>query len=120
MRRSFALTLVAALAVSAHGAAAEFDSKKVLTLAAAQKMVAAAQAEALARISPVDKEYLPTLAQQTYKPVSGYVEATVNLALPERAKAIDAIIKDCEKQGIIGAGFHHAFCPELLLHEISE
>jgi glc operon protein GlcG len=46
MRRSFALIFVAALAVPAHGAAAEFDSKKVLTLAAAQKMVAAAQAEA--------------------------------------------------------------------------
>src|SRR5205814_7410523 len=40
--------------------------------------------------------------------VSGYVEATANLSLNERAKAIDAIIGDCEKQQVIGAGFHHA------------
>jgi glc operon protein GlcG len=37
---------VAALAFSAQGAAAQLAEKKVLTLAAAQKMVAAAQAEA--------------------------------------------------------------------------
>ena len=30
-----------------------------------------AQAEQLARISPVDREYMPTLGQQTYKPVNG-------------------------------------------------
>jgi predicted Zn-dependent protease len=66
------------------------------------------QAEQLARISPVDKEYMPTLGPQTYKPVSGYVEATANLSLDERAKAIDSIIRSCEKQKVIGAGFHHA------------
>jgi glc operon protein GlcG len=42
-RFAFAL---AALALSAYGAAAQFTEKKVLTLAAAQKMIAAAQAEA--------------------------------------------------------------------------
>ncbi len=31
---------------------------------------AVAEAESLARISPVDREYLPTLGPQTYKPVS--------------------------------------------------
>src|SRR5215831_18929989 len=66
------------------------------------------QAEQLARISPVDKEYMPTLGAQTYKPVSGYVEATANLSLDERARAVDAIIRSCEKQKVIGAGFHHA------------
>ncbi len=66
------------------------------------------QAERLARISPVDKEYLPTLGPQTYKPVSGYVEATANLSVDERAKSIDAIIRSCEKHKTIGAGFHHA------------
>ena len=66
------------------------------------------QAEHLASISPVDKEYLPTLGPQTYKPTGGYVEATANPSLPERAKAIDAIIRACEKAGVIGAGFHHA------------
>jgi predicted Zn-dependent protease len=66
------------------------------------------QAEQLARLAPEDKEYLPTLGPQTYRPVSGYVEATAHLSLDERAKAIDAIISACEKQHVIGAGFHHA------------
>jgi len=66
------------------------------------------QAEQLARMSPVDREYLPTLGPQTYKPAAGYVEATVNLSLSARAKAVDEIIRACEKAGVIGAGFHHA------------
>src|SRR6266571_6008061 len=70
--------------------------------------MAVEQAEQLARISPVDREYLPTLGRQSYKPSGGYVEATVNLSLSERAKAIDGIIRACEKNGVIGAGFHHA------------
>jgi len=69
---------------------------------------AVAQAEELARIAPIDKEYLPTLGPQTYKPAGGYVEATVNLALDQRASAIDTIIRACEKEKVIGAGFHHA------------
>jgi glc operon protein GlcG len=47
MWRSVAFAVAAtALALSAQGAAAQFGEKKVLTLAAAQKIVAAAQAEA--------------------------------------------------------------------------
>src|SRR6267143_5906330 len=48
------------------------------------------QAEQLARISPVDKEYLPTLGPQTYKPAARYVEATAKLSLSDRARAIDS------------------------------
>src|SRR5437016_6089209 len=70
--------------------------------------MAVEQAEQLARISPVDREYLPTLGQQSYKPTGGYVEATVNIFLSGRARAIDEIIHACEKEGVIGAGFHHA------------
>jgi predicted Zn-dependent protease len=66
------------------------------------------QAEQLARISPVDKEYLPSLGPQEYKPSGGYFEATVNLSLNDRAKAIDQIIRACEKEHLIGAGFNHA------------
>jgi glc operon protein GlcG len=47
MWRSVAFAVAAtALALSAQGAAAQFGEKKVLTLAAAQKIVTAAQAEA--------------------------------------------------------------------------
>src|SRR5712671_811658 len=66
------------------------------------------QAEQLARISPVDKEYLPTLGPQTYKPTGGYVERTVNLSPSARAETINRIIRSCEKDSLIGAGFHAA------------
>ncbi len=66
------------------------------------------QAERLARISPVDREYLPTLGQQSYRASRDYVEATVNVSLSGRARAIDEIIRACEKELVIGAGFHHA------------
>lgn len=66
------------------------------------------QAEQIASTSPVDKEYLPTLGPQTYKPSSDYIDATVNLSLSHRAQAIDDIIRGCEKQDLIAAGFHHA------------
>ncbi|HTD67894.1 MAG TPA: TldD/PmbA family protein [Candidatus Limnocylindria bacterium] len=69
---------------------------------------AVVEAERLARLSPVDKEYVPTLGLQRYKPTNAYVEATVNISLAERARAIDEIIRGCEKAGVIGAGFHHA------------
>jgi predicted Zn-dependent protease len=69
---------------------------------------AVAQAETLARISPVDREYLPTLGPQTYQPVDGYAEGTSNISLQNRARAINDVIADCEKAGVIGAGFHQA------------
>lgn len=66
------------------------------------------RAEAIAKTAPVDREYVPTLGKQTYKPTSGYVEATANLSLTDRAKQIGAILAECEKSGVIGAGFHSA------------
>ena len=66
------------------------------------------QAEQLARVAPVDREYVPTLGRQRYKPTGGYVAATANISLSARAQAIDDIIRACEKDGVIGAGFHHA------------
>ena len=69
---------------------------------------AVALAEQLARISPVDREYMPTLGKQTYKPVNGYAEATSNISLTSRAKTINDAIAACEKSKVIGAGFHQA------------
>ncbi|HVF57347.1 MAG TPA: TldD/PmbA family protein [Pyrinomonadaceae bacterium] len=66
------------------------------------------EAERLASISPVDREYLPTLARQTYRPVNGYAEATANISLTDRARQIGEIIDECEKAAIVGAGFHQA------------
>ena len=69
---------------------------------------AVAEAETLARISPVDREYLPTLGPQTYKPVDGYAEATSNISLQDRARTINDVIAGCERSKVIGAGFHQA------------
>ncbi|HEX7335215.1 MAG TPA: TldD/PmbA family protein [Pyrinomonadaceae bacterium] len=69
---------------------------------------AVALAERLARISPVDREYMPTLSKQTYKPVNGYAEATSNISATTRAKTINNVITACEKSKVIGAGFHQA------------
>ena len=69
---------------------------------------AVAEAEALARVSPVDVEYVPTLSLQQYRPVEGYVEATTSIALADRARAIGDVITACEKDQVVGAGFHQA------------
>jgi predicted Zn-dependent protease len=66
------------------------------------------QAEKIARLAPPDREYVPTLGKQTYKPVNGYVESTANLSLDDRAKTIGSILSDAEKSKVIAAGFHSA------------
>jgi predicted Zn-dependent protease len=66
------------------------------------------QAEQLARISPVDREYLPTLARQTYKPTNGFAEATANISVADRARSINEAIAACERAKVVGAGFHQA------------
>jgi predicted Zn-dependent protease len=66
------------------------------------------QAETLARISPVDKEYVPTLGPEKYKATVGYVQATADISPADRARRIDEIIRACEKEGLVGAGFHQA------------
>lgn len=66
------------------------------------------QAEKIASLAPVDREYLPTLGLQTYKPTPGYVEATANLSLTDRARTIGNILAEFEKNKVIGAGFHQA------------
>lgn len=69
---------------------------------------AVAEAEELARLSPVDEQYLPTLAAQNYQAVGGFAESTIDLPLDARAKAIGEVIAHCEKSGVVGAGFHQS------------
>jgi predicted Zn-dependent protease len=85
-----------------RGAATTSD----LSDAALRQMVD--QAETLARLSPVDREYLPTLGPQKYESTRRYVEATASLSLADRARAIDEALDASEKAGVIGAGFHQA------------
>lgn len=66
------------------------------------------QAEKIASLAPADREYMPTMGAQTYKPVNDYVEATANISPAARAKAIGSILTECEKAKIIGAGFYQS------------
>jgi len=66
------------------------------------------EAESLARISPVDREYVPTLGPQVYRPPAGYAAQTALISVEDRARKIGGIIAQCEKAGVVGAGFHQA------------
>lgn len=66
------------------------------------------QAEKIARLAPVDREYLPTLGAQTYRPVNGYTETTANIPPVARAKSIGSILMEAEKAKIIAAGFYQS------------
>lgn len=66
------------------------------------------QAEKIARLAPPDREYLPTLGAQAYKPSSGFTPATANISPAARAKAIGTILAECEKAKVIAAGFYQS------------
>jgi predicted Zn-dependent protease len=66
------------------------------------------QAQQNARISPVDREYLPTLGPQQYTPVQGFAAATASISEAARARTISDVIALCEKEKVSGAGFHQA------------
>jgi predicted Zn-dependent protease len=66
------------------------------------------QAETLARLSPVDREYMPTLGPQKYESTRRYVEETASLSLENRARAIGEALAASEKAGVVSAGYHQA------------
>lgn len=66
------------------------------------------EAERLARLSPVDREYVKSLERQTYQPTRGYTEGTAEISPADRARKIGDIIAESEKAGVVSAGFHQA------------
>lgn len=62
------------------------------------------QAETLARLSPVDVEYVPTLDKQKYKPVDGYVSDTAEVSPKWRAAQLSKVLDECDRAGVVGAG----------------
>ena len=68
----------------------------------------AEQAHEVARLSPVDREYMPTIGPQRYEPTRRYVEETATLSLADRARAVDEALTASEKAHVISAGFHQA------------
>lgn len=69
----------------------------------------AEEAEQMARISPVDREYLPTLGAQIYRATGGYTAATAQATPAKRAQAIADIIAAGKKDSLQMAGLHQAF-----------
>jgi predicted Zn-dependent protease len=66
------------------------------------------EAVEIARVSPVHREYLPTLGPIEYAESRGFASATADVDVVARATALDAMIGACRTAKVIGAGFHSA------------
>jgi predicted Zn-dependent protease len=68
----------------------------------------AEEAVQIARVSPVHREYVPTLSAQAYGEHRGYAASTANVDLNARAKALGTALAACRAANVTGAGFHTA------------
>jgi predicted Zn-dependent protease len=68
----------------------------------------AGEAVQIARVSPVHREYVPTLGPLEYPESRGFADATADVDLTARAAALDAILAACRTAKVTGAGFHVA------------
>lgn len=62
------------------------------------------RAEDVAKVSPVDPEFLPSLGPQTYMPVHAHFDSTANLDAEGRAKLAIELIKPASSAGLRLAG----------------
>ena len=68
----------------------------------------AEEAVRIARVSPVHREYLPTLGPLEYPEARGFSAATAAVDPAARATALGAVLAACRAAKVIGAGFHRA------------
>jgi predicted Zn-dependent protease len=68
----------------------------------------AAEAAQIARLSPVHREYVPTLGAVTYAAERSFAAATEHVDLDARAKVLAAVLDACRREKVTGAGFHNA------------
>lgn len=66
------------------------------------------EAAQIARVSPVHREYVPTLGALEYPEARGFANATADVDLAGRAAALDAALAACRAAKVTGAGFHTA------------
>jgi predicted Zn-dependent protease len=66
------------------------------------------EAVQIARVSPVHREYVPTLGPLEYAESRGFASATADVDLGARAKALEAVLAACRAAKVTGAGFHIA------------
>lgn len=74
-------------------------------LDAASLEKAVRDAEALARLSPENPEYLPEPSGQTYLDVSGYYASTGNLTTEDRGRAASLVLERARAATTISAGY---------------
>ncbi len=66
------------------------------------------EAVQIARVSPVHREYVPTLGPLAYGEDRGFAAATAEPDLAARATALEGVLAACRKEKVTGAGFHSA------------
>jgi predicted Zn-dependent protease len=66
------------------------------------------EAVQIARVSPVHREYVPTLGPLDYEEARGFADATADVDLAVRASALEAVLAACRTAKVTGAGFHTA------------
>ena len=62
----------------------------------------------IARVSPVHREYVPTLGPLTYPESAGFAPTTADVDFRARATALEQVLTACGSAKVIGAGFHTA------------
>jgi predicted Zn-dependent protease len=68
----------------------------------------ATDAVQIARVSPVHREYVPTLGPLEYAQGRGFAESTASVDVNARASALEAVLESCRRAKVMGAGFHMA------------
>jgi predicted Zn-dependent protease len=66
------------------------------------------EAVQIARVSPVHREYVPTLGPVEYPEGRGFADATADVDVEARASALDDVLGQCRTAKVTGAGFHVA------------
>ena len=66
------------------------------------------EAVQIARVSPVHREYVPTLGPLEYPVARGFAAATAEVDLAARATALQSALAACRAAKVNGAGFHTA------------
>ncbi len=66
------------------------------------------EAVQIARVSPVHREYVPTLGALEYADARGFADATAEVDLNLRAGTLDTVLGACRSARVTGAGFHTA------------
>jgi predicted Zn-dependent protease len=62
----------------------------------------------IARVSPVHREYMPTLGPLEYPESRGFAGTTADIDVKARAAALQHVLAACRAAQVIGAGFHTA------------